>query len=222
MKLTPALLVAGAIASSHTYAMEFEDFYIGAALNASVFNYNDIEFINPRINHMDSGNDSQTAAYTSLSIGTKIPDQPIRLELEYGDVGEHTFTSFWDPFSNYQKVTVESQYLMLNALYDYQYDQITFFGGAGLGVAKNSTKAAQEANSGPDNTFAENKDSNVSFALIAGAAIPVTDDINITAEYKYLTLGTADSGISEFGPQDEHFKGTLASNQITLGVTYSF
>lgn len=239
---TTALVgIIGALAFLAASNAQAADFYAGLRLGSADLNTSGEQFINPgrtgfapgdgRI----SGNSDQSGGSWSALLGRQLQSRPMRLELEYGDFGTETFTSYWQPFGDFaQEVSIDSSYLMVNALYDFRLKSFTVFAGAGVGFARNKADAIQaDERVNPQmplgrRPFAEDTNTNFAYALIVGASKAVSNNIDIELSYKYLDLGDANTGRNEFlggrGRQvgDEQFKGDLSATQIALGVRYRF
>ena len=218
-----------------------DNLYAGIRFGNASLDYDNVKFVNPgraaagfasgdgRI----SDNGDQSGRSWSLILGRQLQSKPVRLELEYGNHQTEKFTSYWQPYPTFaQEVSIDSSYLMVNALYDFKLRPVTLFAGGGLGIARNKSSAKQinpAFRARPVGDFDENTDTNFAYALIVGASKAVSDKVDIELSYRYLDLGDANTGHSLFNSGgtgrslgDEEFKGDLTSTQISLGVRFRF
>lgn len=218
MNIKNVILLISVLFVTNLYANETSSYYAGMKISKTKLEYDNINFENPRIDDLRSGNDDQSQNSWSILVGKELNQLPMRVELEYGRIRSETFTSYWNPFVNYQKITTKADYLMLNALYDYKTKYLTLFAGAGLGMAKVKSEAEQEFSG----DFDSKTNNNFAYSLIAGVSKPITKKLDIELSYRYMDLGQADTGRSKFGLRDEQFKGDLKANQISLGLRFKF
>ena len=218
MNIRYIILLITTLITANLYAKETLDYYSGFKISKTKLKYDNMNFENPRIDDLKSGNDAQYQTSWSVLVGKELSNYPIRVEIEYGKINSETFTSVWNPFPNYQKITSKADFLMVNALYDYKTKFVTLFAGAGIGVARIKSSAEQEI-SGDFNSQTNN---NFTYSLIAGISKHISEKIDIELSYRYMDLGKADTGISKFGFQDEQFKGDLKLNQVSLGLRFKF
>ena len=204
-------------------------FYVGVQTVDAEIRYDDIQFLNENITGLESGNDDQKSKTHAFVVGKNFNFIPIRIELEQSDYKPVTFKSYWNPFAapsnRYeQRIIVDSNYTMLNVLYDYKIGWFTLFAGAGVGNATNKTKAEQQGISPSLSSisfFRENTNKNTATAFNFGVSVAVSL-IEVELSYKSLNLGKADSSIEDFYGHTEQFKGNLKSNQVSLGLRANF
>ncbi len=102
----------------------------------------------------------------------------------------------------------DSKLLMANLYYDFDINSsITPYIGAGVGVAFNDVK------------YAENSDDNTSFAysLSAGLNIPVNNTVSFDLGYRYLNMTSSDVTLG-----GNEVKVKPYSHQVLAGVRVSF
>ena len=204
-------------------------FYIGIRAVDAEMKYDDIQFINQNITGFESGNEDQKSRTQAFVVGKSFSFLPIRIELERADYKPVTFKSYWNPFAapsnRYeQRIIVDSNYTMLNVLYDYKIGLFTLFAGANVGTATNKTKAEQQRISPSLSSisfFRENTNKNTATAFNFGVSVALSL-IEIELTYKSLDLGKADSSVEDFYGHNEQFKGNLKANQVSLGVRANF
>lgn len=102
----------------------------------------------------------------------------------------------------------DSKLLMANLYYDFDINSsITPYIGAGVGVAFNDVK------------YAENSDDNTSFAysLSAGVNIPVNNTVSFDLGYRYLNMTSSDVTLGS-----DEIKVKPYSHQVLAGIRVSF
>jgi len=196
--------------------------YFGLRTGASIQDYTDVNFENPRITTgLKTDNSNDTAALISLQLGkTLSASARTRVELEYAQSTVATFDRFYNDFpTTLQRITIKSRRVMANGYFNLgNVKMATVYLSAGVGVAINRADAIQGSASEFDD------DTKTDFAWSAGAGLSrvLTDIWSVDFGYRYVDLGDADTGISEFTPFDEHFEGELDTHEITLGMRASF
>ncbi|EBS6881416.1 porin family protein [Salmonella enterica] len=162
-------------------------------------------------------------------------DIPVRAEIEFSSRGKsHTgynlekessdnFSSRWDA-----KTQLSLNTVMVNAYYDFKNQSaFTPFISAGLGYARVHQKTTltdiyseqdfndvtSSSRSGTSNNFA--------WSLGAGVKYALTSNVNVDLSYRYLDAGKTEVSSAT---EDEEYKSkaSVKTNDITLGVTYSF
>jgi opacity protein-like surface antigen len=200
-----------------TFASE-KRYYIGFKGGTSVQDYTDVNFINPRITGVESDNDNETEWLASFQFGKTFSSLPLRLEFEYAKTGNNNFLRFHEPFTTTpQLIKIDSERAMFNLYYDHKLNIGTIYAGGGIGASFNETDVLQ----GTDSNFAENSTTDLAWSLGAGMSKRV-DNFVLDFGYRYVDLGQADSGSSEFFPFDEKFEGELETHELTFGIRYIF
>jgi opacity protein-like surface antigen len=127
------------------------------------------------------------------------------------------------PTSLSQKTDIQSFVTLFNLYWDIAtYYGITPYVGAGIGFAYNMiddvrvTESGFETEGGDSTSFA--------WALMAGLAYPISPDLLIDANYRYINFGGVASGIQgsdgSIVPVVE--VNDMAAHEIRIGVRYSF
>ena len=111
--------------------------------------------------------------------------------------------------------------LMLNGYYDFgTYSAVTPYIGAGIGVA--SIKVHDYASSLAGSlTFNDKTTNNFAWNLMAGAAIAVTDNVKLDANYRFVSLGEVKTGGASNGGGDNpvHYDN-LYAHDFRVGLRY--
>ena len=194
-------------------------YYIGFKTGASIQDYSDVSFINPRITGTERDNDSETDAIYSFQVGKTLSNFPVRLEVEYASSGEVNFDRFHTPFpTTRQRIIVNSERVMFNMYHDRSFSYGSVYVGAGIGLAINNTDALQ----GDSSEFKNKQVTSTAWSLGAGATKDIFKDYTLDLGYRYIDLGKADTGESDFDAKDEQFRGDLDAHEIIVGVRYNF
>jgi len=195
------------------------EYYIGFKTGASIQDYNDVSFVNPRITGTSQDNDSETDAIYSFQVGKTLSSFPVRLEVEYASSGEVNFDRFHTPFpTTRQRIIVDSERVMFNIYHDRSFSFASVYVGAGLGLAINNTDALQ----GDSSQFDDKTVTSIAWSLGAGVTKDIFKNYTLDLGYRYIDLGEADTGASEFDANDEQFRGDLDAHEIIVGVRYNF
>lgn len=193
--------------------------YISVGFDSAHAKYTNYEFVNPRITGMVQDNNKPSVTNLNLAYGRQYDGFRGELELALGQKVE--FTSYHSPFNAYaQSKEVISHRLMGNFYKDFD---VAFFlkpfVGAGIGVGYNTAEGFQGANRSPF----EKKST---FALVYGASLgarySVDQSSKLSLAYQYVNAGSANTGISQFAPNDEQFKGKFVTSGIKLAYTKGF
>jgi opacity protein-like surface antigen len=194
-------------------------YYVGFKTGASIQDYSDVVFRNPRITGTSQDNDSESDAIISFQIGKTLSSFPVRLELEYAFTDGVDFDRFHTPFpTTRQRITVDSKRVMINAYHDHNFSFASVYVGAGIGVAINNADALQ----GTSSQFDDETEASFAWSLGAGVTKKVFTNYTLDLGYRYVDLGEAHTGWSSFAPNDEQFKGDLDAHEITVGIRYNF
>jgi opacity protein-like surface antigen len=203
-------IVVSLIASS-AYAQDYWSFGVEAAKA----NYSSYQFVNPRITGVVQDNNTPSVNNLNIAYGRTYPNFRGELELTLGQ--KASFTSYHTPYSSYaQTKEVTSNRLMANVFKDFELgNSIKPFVGAGLGLAYNTAEGFQGTSRSP---FAAKSTFSVAYGASAGARYSLDKSSGLTFSYQYINAGKADTGISQFSPYDEQYKG----NFITSGFKFAY
>ena len=223
---------------AHSPALAENEYYVGFKTGASIQDYNDVSFVNPRITTgLKTDHDTDTEILYSLQIGRKISSSA-RLEFEAAATPQVAFERYYNNFpTTLQKIKIKSKRLMINGYYDLpqiDLDEVPLasqvldflsvkkvaavYVSGGIGVGFNNTDATQGATS----EFNDETSTDFAWSLGTGMSGNVSDNWTMDFGYRYVDLGEADTGVSAFSPFDEHFEGELVTHEVTLGVRYNF
>ena len=115
-------------------------------------------------------------------------------------------------FTSLQRIEVVSERLMLNGYYGLKELKIpTMYLSVGVGVVSNSTDATQDV------TLTD-----FAWSLGTGFSKSLSDSLTTDLRYRYVDLGKAGTGMSEFSPYDEHFESKLDTHEVTFGIRANF
>ena len=179
----------------------------------------------------DSGNKSfNSSPVYSLGFGYKINDK-LRSEVVYSYTDlkyKRNIASEKNPtiIPEYkQKVNIQTG--MVNLFYDVAtYQKLTPYIGFGLGYAKINPNEARKTSKTGKIVYQSNKSENLSYALMGGLSINMTDRINFDIGYKFQDFGKAKgyhksiSSTTTSALDPESFK--IKTHSGTIGVRYSF
>lgn len=205
------ILIGIAVISSTGAALAQD--YMSFGVEAASAKYSNYSFVNPRITGMVQDNDKPTVMSLNAAYGRQYTGFRGEVELVLGSKAE--FTSYHSPFNaNAQTKEVTSNRLMANLYKDFElaYAVKPFVAGS-IGVAYNSAEGFQGAARDPfekKSTFA------LAYGASIGARYSLDKSSNLSIAYQYLNAGNANTGISQFAPRDEQFKGKYVTNGIKL------
>ena len=125
-----------------------------------------------------------------------------------------------------QKVNIQTG--MINLFYDVAtYQKLTPYIGFGLGYAKINPKKASFSIKNAETLYVSNKSENLTYALMGGVSIAMTDRVNFDIGYKFQDFGKA-KGFDKYkvpsgtvlpiDPKSFNIRAHIA----TIGVRYSF
>jgi opacity protein-like surface antigen len=123
-----------------------------------------------------------------------------------------------------QKVNIQTG--MINLFYDVAtYQKLTPYIGFGLGYAKINPKEASLISKTLDRLYKSNKSENLTYALMGGLSINVTDKINFDIGYKFQDFGKVKplytpNMLAAAQQVEKGFK--IKTHSGTIGVRYSF
>lgn len=195
-------------------------YYVGFKAGASIQDYDNVVFDNPRITGTSKRHDSDTSEIVSFQVGKKFSSIPFRFEVEYASTGEVVFDRYHDPFpTTRQRITVDSQRVMFNLYHDCDFfDFVSAYAGVGVGIAFNETDALQGASS----EFASSSTTDTAWSAGVGVTKDIFTNYTVDLGYRYIDLGNAETGGSQFAPSDESFRGILNAHEIAVGARYNF
>lgn len=211
------ILIGIAVISSTGAALAQD--YMSVGVEAVSAKYSNYEFVNPRITGMVRDNDTPTVMNLNVAYGRQYSGFRGEVELVLGSKAE--FTSYHSPFNaNAQTKEVTSNRLMANFYKDFElaYSVKPFVAGS-IGVAYNSAEGFQGANRDP---FEKKSAFALAYGTSIGARYSLDKSSNLSLAYQYVNAGKANTGISQFAPRDEQFKGKLVTNGLKLAYTKSF
>ncbi|MBA0098765.1 outer membrane protein [Stenotrophomonas indicatrix] len=148
-----------------------------------------------------------------------------RTEGEYTFRRNNTFTSGSSTFATSFNVNdIESQRLMLNVYRDFAIaDGWSVYGNGGIGLVHVKSGGWQGNES---RRYIDTTRTQLAWALGAGVSYAPIDRLTMDLGYRYVSMGTAESGWNAFpnarGLQDEKLSLDLTSREIYLGARYAF
>lgn len=169
-------------------------------------------------------NDVNFAWGGAIAVGRSLG--PVRVEAEFGRTLNRSdaYTAI-TPLSITlpQKGKNEITRYMLNAYYDLPKGSlpVQFDLGAGIGAADahvTTFAAPARAPNIPPSELINQSQTRFAYQLMAGAALPVTDRLSLTAQYRWLDVGKV-KGVDARG---ERMTRTLRGHNVDLGVRFSF
>jgi opacity protein-like surface antigen len=208
------LLITAVLSVSSAYA---ED-YLSLGVEAAQANYSNYEFVNPRITDTVEGNNKPSVSNLNIAYGRTYSNFRGELELSIGQ--KATFTSYHAPFNTYaQTKEVTSHRLMANVFKDVDAgNSIKPFVGAGLGLAYNTAEGFQGANR---SHFADKSTFTIAYGFSAGVRYSLDKSSGLAFSYQYINAGKANTGGSQFAPNDEQYKGNFVTTGIKVAYTKS-
>jgi len=209
------LLTTLAALSALSVSSAFAEDYLSIGFEATKANYSNYEFVNPRITGIVQDNNKPSVNNLNIAYGRTYTDFRGELELSLGQ--KATFTSYHSPFNTFAQIKeVTSHRLMANAFKDFDAgNNIVPFLGAGLGLAYNTAEGFQGATRNP---FAKKSTTSIAYGVSAGAKYNLDKSSGLTFSYQYINAGKANTGISQFAPNDEQYKG----NYVTSGFKFAY
>ena len=219
-------IIAGLLAISSSSAKD-NNYYIKADVGVSKSEKikSDQDF------YTNSGNKSfNSSPIYSLGFGYKINDK-FRSEVTYSytdlkykrNIPSEKNSTIIPKYK--QKVNIQTG--MVNLFYDITtYQKLTPYIGFGLGYAKINPNKASLSTKAAETLYVSNKSENLTYALMGGLSINMTDRINVDIGYKFQAFGKAKgfskyeflNAINSLSPKS--FK--IKTHNGTIGVRYSF
>ncbi|PKH22344.1 porin [Enterobacterales bacterium CwR94] len=148
-----------------------------------------------------------------------------RTEAEYNFKTHDTFASWWRPFeANANTMNVKSERLMLNVYRDFPIAAgFSLFAMGGVGLTQYNVEGWQ---GNQTRRFAERTDTNLTWAVGAGASYAFNEMFTVETGYRYTDMGTVESGFNTFanrpGTRDEQMQASLVSSEWYLGGRVKF
>lgn len=178
----------------------------------------------------DLGSDNAgTSAIVGGGIGYQFNDH-IRADATLGYRGWYKYSGS-TPFDNTTfggSADISNIVGLVNAYYDIgHFDRFTPYIGGGIGFSSNDVDTAH-LNVGGVPVGTINSHNNTSFAwqLGAGTAVTITNALSLDVGYRYLDMGTAETGdIATVGSatiSGATLKGNLRANELQVGLRYAF
>ncbi len=155
----------------------------------------------------------------AAGIGTGFKQDWLRVDVtaDYGSQVTYTGSSA----SGSMSAKLQASTVLLNAYYEpYTFDRITPYIGAGVGAALVRVSDYSSATVPPLAAVEATRKWNLAFAVMAGASYAVSRNLSIDAGYRYLNLGTADTGADALNRRVE-FKNIMA-HELRLGLRFMF
>jgi opacity protein-like surface antigen len=218
-------IVAGLLAISSSSAKD-NNYYIKADVEVSKSE----KIKSDNVFYTWSGNKSfNSSPIYSLGFGYKINDK-LRSEVTYSYTDlKYKFNGHSTGNKNViincaQKVNIQTG--MINLFYDIAtYQKLTPYIGFGFGYAKINPKKASLSTKTTETLYMSNKSENLTYALMGGLSINMTDRINVDIGYKFQDFGKAKPLYSQnmLTTGSDIVKGfKIKTHSGTIGVRYSF
>ncbi|WP_395610067.1 outer membrane protein [Pseudomonas sp. B22129] len=201
-----------------------EGWYGSAKLNSARQNLSSALLTSPRVTQQVEAPDSSKTFTGSFALGYAFTDG-WRLEGEYTTRSSSTFDSRWAPFNaNVNRLEVDSQRLMLNGYKNIPInDWLSFYGMAGLGVAKIDAEGYQ---GNPARQFAGNTQYNFAYSVGLGLDAKVSEKLTLGTGWRYVDMGKVETGYNTFAnrinARDEQLKGKLKEQNVFLEARLAF
>lgn len=148
-----------------------------------------------------------------------------RVEGEYTASKKAEFTSGSTRFpTSFNHHKVDAQRIMFNGYRDFVLgNHFSVYGTLGLGVARVESDGWQGVRT---REYARNTDSNLAYSAGVGVGYAINESLSLDVGYRYVDMGKIESGFNTFdnarGLQDEQMRARLVSNEVLLGIRYTF
>jgi opacity protein-like surface antigen len=178
----------------------------------------------PGIGRFVAGDERQRFVTGAIGAGYS-HDNGWRTEGEYTLRRSDTYTSGSSVFAtSFTHHDVTSQRLMLNAYRDFAInDAWSVYGGAGAGLAHLKSAGWQGNES---RRYGSTTRIGLAWSVGAGVSVAASDRMHIDLGYRYVDMGSTESGWNSFGNarglQDEKMRLDLSSSEIYLGARLAF
>jgi opacity protein-like surface antigen len=217
--ISALLTTSNALAKDNNYYIKAE---VGVAKSQKIKS-------EQRFYQTDSNKGFNLSPIYSLGFGYKINDK-FRTEIAYNYVDfryKRNATNLGVVLSEYkQKVNIQTG--MINLFYDVvTYQKLTPYLGVGVGYAQINPKDGTISNKNGKFVYQSNKSENLTYALMGGVSIAITDRINFDIGYKFQDFGKVkgfDKYIRTSGQVNptEPQKYSIRAHIATIGVRYNF
>ncbi|WP_111893837.1 outer membrane protein [Acinetobacter sp. MB5] len=202
--------------SGHTATLA-ESAYVSAKVGVGIEDAHNKRYSNSEGTNISGKSGSQSVFTGSIAYGFNLApvyNIPVRAELEYSyhDTADFNFSEVCTSCQLSTKV----QTVMLNGYYDFKNTSaFTPYISLGLGNASIKTTAHND-------NFSKAKTTN-DFAWSVGLGVGYTINPNFSIDlgYRYLDAGKSSWNNSETSVE-ENIKARMSSNDVTLGLRYSF
>lgn len=178
----------------------------------------------PGVGQFVSGEEKEHLGTAAIATGYQFGNG-WRTEAEYVFKQKTEYTSGSTTFSSsFNHLQTDVERMMFNVYRDYSVGyNIALYGMLGLGVSKIKAGGWQGTMA---REYASNTNSNLTYAIGAGASYTLLENFSIDLGYRYVDMGKIESGYNNFtnarGLKDEQMKARLVSNEFTLGTRYLF
>tara|TARA_B110000503_G_C7110066_1_gene397686 strand:- start:232 stop:909 length:678 start_codon:yes stop_codon:yes gene_type:complete len=218
-------IIAGLLAISSSYAKD-NNYYLKAEVGVS--KSEKIKSDQNFYKYSENKSFNSSPVY-SLGFGYKINDK-LRSEVTYSYTDlKYKFNGPSTENKNMiincaQKVNIQTG--MVNLFYDIAtYQKLTPYIGFGLGYAKINPKKASFSTKTTETLYMSNKSENLTYALMGGLSINITDKINFDIGYKFQDFGKAKplyikTMLTGKSNVEKGYK--IKTHSGTIGVRYSF
>lgn len=225
-KIAFASMLACATLPQLAQADEATAGYYGAvrALDAQHKADNMDQSARPGIGAFVPGEEKHEFASGSVAVGYDFGNG-WRTEGEYTFPRTDTYTSGSAAFANsFNNHDVRSQRVMLNVYRDFAIaDGWSIFGNAGIGIAQLKSGGWQ---GNETRRYIDSTRNNLAWSVGAGVSYSPIERLAIDAGYRYVSMGTTESGWNAFpnarGLQDEKMSLDLSSRELYLGARLKF
>lgn len=178
----------------------------------------------PGIGQYVAGDNHQRFVTGAVAVGY-VHANGWRTEGEYNLRRSDTYTSGSSAFpTSLNNHDVSSQRLMFNAYRDVAINEAwSVYGGAGAGLA-HLTSAGWQGNEA--RRYGSTTRMGLAWSVGVGVSAVATNDVRIDLGYRYVDMGSTESGWNTFGNarglQDERMRLDLASSEFHLGARWAF
>ena len=176
----------------------------------------------------NTGDDYDETVITGVHFGAELFEY-LRADIGFSHRGDLDFTTNGYPLSpnSFYKTKIKDNYTLMFSLYfePVRFEKFTPYIGAGLGStwAKISTSDSRKRSS---NNIVEGSSYKAIFSWQAEAGIQydLTQRLTLKLGYRYIDIGNLEvhlRGVAEGAPQGK-YRGELTSNEVIIGIRYSF
>lgn len=225
--ITPALCAAAALCgfSATASAGNTEGYYATARIIDADHRANNMDAsARPGIGRFVAGDERQRFVTGAIGFGYA-HGNGWRTEGEYTLRRNDTYTSGSSVFAtSFNSHEVSSQRLMLNTYRDFAInDAWSVYGTVGAGLAQLKSGGWQGNTSRRYDTTTR---TGLAWSVGAGVSVAASDRMTVDLGYRYVDMGTTESGWNTFGNarglQDEKMRLDLTSSEFHLGARLAF